>query len=46
MHGVRIPGQRGSAIIDIFNLENHEIAQRSEVIQLIPAEAENANGMF
>jgi predicted SnoaL-like aldol condensation-catalyzing enzyme len=45
-HGVRAPGQRGSAIVDIFRFEEGRIVEHWDVIQPIPEEARNANGMF
>lgn len=46
VHGVRVPGQRGSAIVDIFKLEDRKIVEHWDVMQPIPEQAENANGMF
>jgi predicted SnoaL-like aldol condensation-catalyzing enzyme len=46
VHGVRVPGQRGSAIVDIFRLEHGRIVEHWDVMQAIPDQAENANGIF
>lgn len=46
VHGVRVPGQRGTAIVDIFRLEAGRIVEHWDVMQPVPEESENSNGMF
>ena len=46
VHAVREPGTRGSAIVDIFKLEGGKIVEHWDVVQPVPDQALNANGMF
>jgi predicted SnoaL-like aldol condensation-catalyzing enzyme len=46
VHSIKEPGNRGEAIIDIFRLEHHKIVEHWDVIQEIPTESANNNGMF
>jgi predicted SnoaL-like aldol condensation-catalyzing enzyme len=43
---VRRPGDPGLAVIDIFRCEADEIVEHWDVIQDVPAESINPNGMF
>jgi predicted SnoaL-like aldol condensation-catalyzing enzyme len=46
VHSIRPPNMRGRAIIEIFRLENGKIDEHWDVIQEIPEESANPNGMF
>lgn len=46
VHSTRGDGTPGRAIVDIFRIENGKVAEHWDVIQDIPAQAANPNGMF
>src|SRR5499427_9238734 len=46
VHAVREPSTRGNAIIDIFKLEGGKIVEHWDVLQPIPENSANDNGMF
>jgi predicted SnoaL-like aldol condensation-catalyzing enzyme len=46
VHSIRPPNMRGRAIVEIFRLENGKIDEHWDVIQEIPEESANPNGMF
>ena len=46
VHSIRKPSTNGRAIIEIFRLENGLVDEHWDVIQEIPDESANPNGMF
>jgi len=45
-HFERDPADRGTAIANIFRLDNSRLAEHWDVIQEVPARAQNKNSMF
>ncbi len=45
-HVVRCPGELGSAVADIFRLENGTIVEHWDRIQAVPETSKNGNSMF
>ncbi len=46
VHSQDKPGERGVAVVDIFRVANGKIAEHWDVIQPVPAQDANGNGMF
>jgi predicted SnoaL-like aldol condensation-catalyzing enzyme len=45
-HLILEPGQPGQALADFFRLENGKVVEHWDVIQDVPADSANHNGMF
>ncbi len=41
-----LPDDLGQAVVDIFRVENGKIVEHWDVMQAVPAQASNTNGMF
>ncbi|MGE0113562.1 MAG: ester cyclase [Steroidobacteraceae bacterium] len=46
VHSLREPNTRGRAIVDIYKMENGKVVEHWDVIQDVPENPKNNNGMF
>jgi predicted SnoaL-like aldol condensation-catalyzing enzyme len=46
VHAKREPGARGTAVVDIYRLENGKIVEHWDVLQEVPEKSANDNTMF
>ena len=45
-HMIPTPGARGTAVMDIFRLENGKVVEHWDVLQEVPEKVQNQNTMF
>jgi predicted SnoaL-like aldol condensation-catalyzing enzyme len=46
VHGMGGPNPHGEAVVDIFRVDNGKVVEHWDIIQSIPENADNPNGMF
>jgi predicted SnoaL-like aldol condensation-catalyzing enzyme len=46
LHGMGGPNPNGESVVDIFRVEDGKVVEHWDIIQAIPASADNANSMF
>jgi predicted SnoaL-like aldol condensation-catalyzing enzyme len=45
-HIIKIPGEPGLAVVEIFRVENDKVVEHWDVVEPVPSTALNANGMI